>query len=58
MVVDDEGTRMQAMTFNGTMPGPTMVVHQGDTGEFTLVNPATNTMVHNVDFHAASYNFV
>lgn len=54
VVVDDEGTRMQAMTFNGTMPGPTMVVHQGDTVELTLVNPATNTMVHNVDFHAAT----
>lgn len=52
--VDDEGTRMRAMTFNGTMPGPTMVVHQGDTVEITLVNPATNTMAHNIDLHAAT----
>jgi len=42
------------MTFNGSMPGPTMVVHQGDTVELTLVNPATNSMLHNIDFHAAT----
>lgn len=54
VTVDDQGTRMQAMTFNGTMPGPTMVVHQGDTVEITLVNPATNSMTHNIDLHAAT----
>src|SRR3546814_1105340 len=42
------------MTFNGSMPGPTMVVHEGDYVEITLVNPATNAMPHNVDFHAAT----
>lgn len=31
IVIDEEnGTTLQAMTFNGTMPGPTMVVHEGD----------------------------
>src|SRR3546814_17475274 len=45
---------MQAMTFNGSMPGPTMVVHEGDYVEITLVNPATNAMPHNVDFPAAT----
>ncbi len=54
MVVDDAGTKLQAMTFNGSMPGPMMVVHQGDYVEVTLVNPETNTMPHNVDFHAAT----
>jgi len=29
MVVDDQGTTLQAMTFNGSMPGPTLVVHEG-----------------------------
>jgi nitrite reductase (NO-forming) len=42
------------MTFNGSMPGPMMVVHEGDYVELTLVNPATNTMLHNIDFHAAT----
>jgi nitrite reductase (NO-forming) len=31
-----------------------MVVHEDDYVEVTLVNPATNTMPHNVDFHAAT----
>ena len=30
MVIDDYGTTVQAMTFNGTVPGPLMVVHEGD----------------------------
>lgn len=54
MVVDDEGTVLQAMTFEGSMPGPTMVVHEGDYVELTLVNPPTNSMPHNIDFHAAT----
>ncbi|MDU6731069.1 MAG: multicopper oxidase domain-containing protein, partial [Bradyrhizobium sp.] len=47
MVIDEKGTTFQAMTFNGSMPGPLMVVHEGDYVELTLVNPATNTMPHN-----------
>ena len=39
VVIDDEGTKFQAMTFNGSMPGPLMVVHEGDYVEVTLVNP-------------------
>ncbi|MGB3867014.1 MAG: copper-containing nitrite reductase [Xanthobacteraceae bacterium] len=54
VVVDDAGTKLQAMTFNGSMPGPMMVVHEGDYVELTLVNPETNTMPHNIDFHAAT----
>ena len=54
VVIDGQGTTMQAMTFDGSMPGPTMVVHEGDYVELTLVNPATNTMPHNIDFHAAT----
>lgn len=54
IVVDDAGTTFQAMTFDGSMPGPTMVVHEGDYVELTLVNPATNSMPHNIDFHAAT----
>src|SRR5262245_61088223 len=54
IIIDDQGTKLQAMTFNGSIPGPLMVVHEGDYVEVTLVNPATNTMPHNVDFHAAT----
>lgn len=45
---------LQAMTFNGSIPGPMMVVHEGDYVELTLVNPASNSMAHNIDFHSAT----
>ncbi len=54
VVIDDEGTVMQGMTFNGSIPGPLMVLHEGDYLELTLINPATNTMAHNIDFHAST----
>jgi nitrite reductase (NO-forming) len=54
VVIDEAGTRFQAMTFDGSMPGPLMVVHEGDYVELTLVNPETNTMPHNIDFHSAT----
>ena len=44
IVIDDRGTKLQAMTFNGSIPGPMMVVHEGDYVELTLVNPHTNTL--------------
>ena len=48
------GVFVQAMTYEGSVPGPIIVVHEGDYVELTLVNPSTNTLVHNVDFHAAT----
>ena len=54
MVIDDEGTTVEAMTFNSSIPGPMMVVHEGDYVELTLINPSTNTLAHNIDFHAAT----
>jgi len=54
MEIDDEGTMLQAMTFDGSVPGPLMVVHENDYVELTLINPETNSMPHNIDFHAAT----
>jgi nitrite reductase (NO-forming) len=54
LVIDDYGTTVPAMTFNGSVPGPLMVVHQNDYVELTLINPDTNEMQHNIDFHAAT----
>jgi nitrite reductase (NO-forming) len=48
------GAYVQAMTFNGTVPGPIVVIHQDDYVELTLVNPTSNTMMHNIDFHAST----
>lgn len=54
LVIDDQGTEINAMTFDGSVPGPMIVVHQGDYVEITLVNPETNELQHNIDFHAAT----
>lgn len=54
IVIDDMGTTLQAMTYDGSIPGPCMVVHEGDYVELTLVNPASNQLPHNIDFHAAT----
>ena len=45
---------IHAFTFNGSIPGPMIVVHQDDYVELTLVNPASNALLHNIDFHAST----
>jgi nitrite reductase (NO-forming) len=54
MVIDDKGTEVWAFTYNGTVPGPMIVAHVGDYVEVKLINPKTNLMEHNVDFHSAT----
>jgi nitrite reductase (NO-forming) len=44
-----------AWTFNGTVPGPTIRVNQGDTIDFTLHNPTSAG--HSIDFHAAQVDW-
>lgn len=53
-VLDGDGTEIVALTFNGSIPAPLIVVHEGDYVELTLKNPATNLMEHNIDLHAAT----
>ena len=48
------GDSIWAFTFNGTVPAPIIVAHQNDFIELTLKNPATNTQMHNIDFHAST----
>ncbi|MBN9446991.1 MAG: nitrite reductase, copper-containing [Methylobacterium sp. SCN 67-24] len=54
IVIDDAGTETFAFTFNGTVPGPLMVVHEGDYVELTLINAETNELMHNIDFHSST----
>ena len=54
MILDDDDAEIWALTFNGSVPGPMIVVHQDDYIELTLVNPDTNVMEHNIDFHAST----
>ena len=49
-----EDVFVQAMTFEGSNPGPIIIVHKNDYVELTLQNPATNSMVHNIDLHSAT----
>ncbi|MCL7959093.1 MAG: copper-containing nitrite reductase, partial [marine benthic group bacterium] len=58
------GVFVWQMAFNNSVPGPVPVVFQWDWVNLTLVNgttdtinfrePVVNTLVHNIDFHAAT----
>lgn len=39
LVIDNLGTEINALTFQGSVPAPIIVVHEGDYVELTLVNP-------------------
>ena len=54
MVIDDSGTEVWAFAYNGSVPGPMIVAHEGDYIELTLVNESKNSMIHNIDLHAAT----
>lgn len=53
LVVDNKGTKQTMWTYDGTVPGPLVRVHQGDVVEFTLHNAEANKNSHSMDFHAA-----
>lgn len=53
VVIDNKGTEYAAWTFDGTIPGPVVRVMEGDTVDFTLINPAENKESHSMDFHVA-----
>ena len=42
------------MTFNGSVPGPLMVVHEGDYRRTDTDQSRDQRMPHNIDFHAAT----
>lgn len=48
------GVKIWALTFNGSVPGPMIVVHHNDYVQLRLRNLSSNTMAHNIDFHAAT----
>lgn len=53
VTIDNKGTKYPAWTFDGAIPGKFVRVTQGDTVDFTLINPASNKNSHAMDFHAA-----
>ncbi|WP_306024888.1 copper-containing nitrite reductase [Oceaniradius stylonematis] len=55
MTIDeDTGASIWALTYNGSVPGPLIIVHQDDYVELTLRNPVESAMEHNIDFHAST----
>ncbi|MCP4616507.1 MAG: nitrite reductase, copper-containing [Bradyrhizobium sp.] len=49
-----EGTTFGYWTFNGKVPGPMLRVRVGDTVDVHLKNADGSSMLHSVDFHAAT----
>jgi len=69
LIIDQQGTEINALTFMGSVPGPIIVVHEGDYVELTLSNPrgegvyygiegweggSGNIMSHNIDLHSVT----
>ena len=52
--IDDAGTKVWVFAYDGHVPGPLIVCHEGDYVELTLKNPDTNLMEHNIDFHSST----
>ena len=48
-----QGNVIHAMTFNGTVPAPTIRVTQGDLINVTLINYPKNKLSHSLDNHAS-----
>lgn len=48
-----KGFVQHVWTFNGSVPGPVIRVHVGDTVRVHLKNPASNKLPHSIDFHAS-----
>ena len=49
-----DATTFGYWTFNGRVPGPFIRVRVGDTIDIHLKNSANSSMIHSVDFHAAT----
>lgn len=54
VAIDEDGTTIWVYAYDGYVPGPLIVAHQGDYIELTLKSAAANQLEHNIDFHAAT----
>ena len=52
------GQQVSAMTWNGTIPGPTIRVTQGDVLNINIINHPNNTQIHSLDHHASTISAV
>src|SRR5206468_9663625 len=49
-----DGVAYEYWTFNGTVPGPMLRVHEGDTVEIDLSNAADAGVTHSIELHAVT----
>ena len=56
--VGDDGAEIWALTFDGSVPGPFIAVHERAYIELILINPNSSTMEHKINFHAATVAMV
>ncbi|MDF0681987.1 MAG: multicopper oxidase domain-containing protein [Candidatus Nitrosocosmicus sp.] len=52
------GQNVAALTWNGTIPGPTVRVTQGDLLNVKIINHPNNTLIHSLDHHASTISAV
>jgi nitrite reductase (NO-forming) len=48
------GVTVNFWTYDGTVPGPFLRIHEGDTVELTLTNDPSSLHAHNIDLHAVT----
>lgn len=54
----NDGKNISAMTWNGTIPGPTLRVTVGDILHVNIINHPNNTQIHSLDHHASTISAV
>ncbi len=50
--ISNQGHQFKAWTFNGTVPGPTMRMTEGDLVKITVINPSKNAQPHSLHMHS------
>ncbi|MBA3749591.1 MAG: multicopper oxidase domain-containing protein [Nitrosopumilus sp.] len=50
--ISNQGHQFKAWTFNGTVPGPTMRMTEGDQVKITVINTANNSLPHSMHMHS------
>ncbi|MDP8905995.1 MAG: multicopper oxidase domain-containing protein [Thermoproteota archaeon] len=50
--ISNQGHKFKAWTYNGTIPGPTMRMTEGDLVKITVINEGENNFSHSVHMHS------
>jgi FtsP/CotA-like multicopper oxidase with cupredoxin domain len=50
--ISNQGHQFKAWTYNGTIPGPTMRMTEGDSVKITVINAGENNFTHSLHMHS------